>query len=368
MNDWREQLSVPRDQFIPSVVWIDDPTTDGFVSVSKMDDEARWWALVDSDEPIITQVDDGNTPSGRVGLQPSSSCSQPSLVAGMLDALDVHAGHRVLEIGTGTGWNAALLSERVGEPGNVVSVELDSDIADQARRALVGAGYATLVVSADGMQGYAPGAPYDRVIATASVRVIPRAWIDQTRPGGVIVVPWGTDYCNGTLLRLDVHNDGSASGRCGTNLAFMRIRGQRRDYLEPSEAEQNVADRTTTLRSVPELFDMIAFSRAAFAIGLRVPRCYLTVEEINSNRRIIELHDVHSHSWARVDLVRGADTFDVYQLGPRRLWDKVDAAYAWWIDVERPTHDRFGLTVTPDGAHSVWLDTPDSSYGWPLDL
>src|SRR5437016_377090 len=111
----------------------------------------------------------------------------------MLDSLDVQSGHSALEIGTGTGWNAALLSQRVGDTGRVVSVEVDSEVAQCARRALKAAGYTPLVVTADGTQGYAPAAPYDRVINTASVHTIPRAWIDQTKPGGVIVTPWGTD-------------------------------------------------------------------------------------------------------------------------------------------------------------------------------
>ena len=66
---------------------------------------------------MITQVDEGLTAVGDTGWSPSSSCSKPSIVADMLDALDVHPGHSVLEIGTGTGWNAALLCQRVGQWG-----------------------------------------------------------------------------------------------------------------------------------------------------------------------------------------------------------------------------------------------------------
>lgn len=226
---------------------VDDPTTDGFASVSKTDDETRWRALGDADEPIITQVDDGRTSPGGIGLQPSSSCSQPSLVAAMLDALEVHPGHRVLEIGTGTGWNAALLSERVGPSGHVVSVEIDNDVARNARSALEDSRYSALVVTADGMAGYPAAAPYDRVLATASVRRIPRAWLDQTCARGAIVTPWGTDYCNGTLLRLNVHDDGSVSGRCGitsrscvfgVNVVSISNRA-RRSRMRPTEPQRS---------------------------------------------------------------------------------------------------------------------------------
>lgn len=255
------------------------------------------------------------TPPRGTGLRPSSSCSQPSVVAAMLDALDVHDGHRVLEIGTGTGWNAALLCERVGTHGYVISVEVDPTIAD--------GGYAPLVVTADGTKGYASGAPYDRVVCTASVRMVPRPWIDQTRPGGVIVTPWGTDYGDDALTRLEVREDGSALGRCGINLAFMRVRHQRRDFLEPADDELNAAETTHTLRSGHELFEMVDFPRAAFTIGLRVPSCHLTVEDLDKDHRRMQ-------SWARVTLVRGHDPWTVHQLGPRRLWDEVDTAYTWW--------------------------------------
>ncbi|APU15712.1 MULTISPECIES: methyltransferase domain-containing protein [Actinoalloteichus] len=366
MTDWRAQLTVPRAPFIPQVVWVDDPATGDFRAVSRNDDEPRWQALVDVDEPIVTQVDDGATAPGDAGRQPSSSCSQPSLVAAMLTTLDVHAGHRVLEIGAGTGWNAALLSARTGAAGHVVSVEVDPAVAEGARRALAEIGATPSVVTGDGTRGYAPDAPYDRVVCTASVRAIPRAWLEQTRPGGVILAPWGTDYGSDALTRLVVDEAGGASGRCGRGLSFMRIRQQRRDFLEPSRSAMATAATSQTTRRGRELFEMVAFAEAAFTIGLRVPSCYLTVEDLDADHRRIELHDVRSASWARVGLVRGADPWTVHQLGPRRLWDEVDAAYAWWCAAGRPTPDRYGLTVTPAGDHEVWIDIPEDARRWAL--
>ncbi|RJQ86674.1 hypothetical protein [Amycolatopsis panacis] len=102
MTDRHDRLTVGRAPFIPAVVWVDDPVKGGFSAVSRDDDEPRWRALVAADEPIVTQVDDGATEPGEIGQQPSSSGSQPSLVAAMLAALDVREGHRVLETGAGT--------------------------------------------------------------------------------------------------------------------------------------------------------------------------------------------------------------------------------------------------------------------------
>ncbi len=129
----------------------------------------------------------------------------------MLDMLDLHAGHRVLEIGTGTGWNAALLAHRLGA-GRVVSVEVDPVLAARAEACLRGVGLDARVVRGDGAEGCADGGLYDRVIATCSVRAVPPAWIAQTRPGGVILVPWESPWLCYGLLRLTVDGYGAPPG------------------------------------------------------------------------------------------------------------------------------------------------------------
>lgn len=100
----------------------------------------------------------------------------------MIARLDVAAGHRVLELGSGSGWNAALLCELAGEQA-VTTVEVDPALREQAHAALTAAGYAPTVVLGDGLDGYAPGAPYDRITSTMAVRRVPGAWVAaQWRP------------------------------------------------------------------------------------------------------------------------------------------------------------------------------------------
>ncbi|HEX9068928.1 MAG TPA: methyltransferase domain-containing protein [Ktedonobacterales bacterium] len=118
-----------------------------------------------------------------------SSASQPSMVAIMLQQLDVAPGMRVLEVGAGTGYNAALLRELVGADGTVVSIELDSAIAEEARAHLRAAGLPVEVVTGDGAGGWPASAPYDRIIVTAAAFDLSPAWVEQLAVSGKIVAP-----------------------------------------------------------------------------------------------------------------------------------------------------------------------------------
>jgi hypothetical protein len=101
----------------------------------------------------------------------------------------VRPGQRVLEVGAGSGYNAALLATLVGPGGLVVSVELDDQVARSARAALAQGGYRVQVATADGRHGWAAQAPFDRIIVTASTDDVPRAWFDQLVGGGRLVLP-----------------------------------------------------------------------------------------------------------------------------------------------------------------------------------
>jgi len=170
------------------------------------------------DDAIVTKRDaDG---------QPISSSSQPAIMAIMLDQLTLAPGQRVLEIGAGTGYNAALMRHIVGPSGTVVSVDIDADVADRAREHLASAGYPDVtVVAADGAEGYPPGAPYDRVIATVGVSDLAPAWLHQAAPGARIVVPLDV---RGSQLAVAFGRSGSGGYWVSRSIApcgFMRMRG-----------------------------------------------------------------------------------------------------------------------------------------------
>jgi protein-L-isoaspartate(D-aspartate) O-methyltransferase len=179
--------------------------------------------------PEETYLDDAIVTKRDAEGQPISSSSQPAIMAIMLDQMDLAPGHRVLEIGAGTGYNAALIRHLVGPAGTVVSVDIEADLIERARDHLASAGYPdVIVVAADGADGYPPAAPYDRVIATVGVSDLAPAWLHQAGPGARIVVPLDV---RGSQLAVAFGRAGPAeAGRhwvsrsiapCG----FMRMRG-----------------------------------------------------------------------------------------------------------------------------------------------
>ena len=148
------------------------------------------------DDAIVTKRD------GQ-GL-PLSSSSQPALMAKMLELLDVQPGDRVLEIGAGTGYNAALLAHLAGPSGRITSIDIDADLARRARRSLRDTGVRATIVAGDGRDGHPPQAPYDRVIATAAADEIPRAWLQQLAERGRVELPLRLDPERGAIQLIPV--------------------------------------------------------------------------------------------------------------------------------------------------------------------
>jgi protein-L-isoaspartate O-methyltransferase len=362
-DDWTAAFeAVPRAAFLPDRIWPYDMDTRTSYFVDRRAEPAAWTRAAYANVPITIQWDDGRHPGPEPGRVPTSSASMPSVVARMLADLDVFPDAHVLEIGTGTGWNAGLLAARLGDR-HVVTVEVDQAVAAGARAALARVGLRPEVVCADGRDGWPDRAPYDRVIATVGVRRFPPAWLAQTRAGGLILAPWGTHYCDeDALVRLTLADDGSASGPFLRALEFMKLRAQRLDWRRFSEHvgpyPGDAAESATTV-SLADLGEGQRFLGARFILGLCVPDCAHVLNSGDGESTVWYFDMAEgSRSWASVVFRSGETRATVYQSGPRRLWDEVARALDWWRRQGSPQVEAFGLTVTPVGAHRPWLGDP----------
>ncbi|WP_017609123.1 methyltransferase domain-containing protein [Nocardiopsis xinjiangensis] len=209
----------PRHRFIPDMVW---PDATG-LPLYRTADPDRWAHLVYSTDAVTTQANDGGSGPRN---EPSSSSSAPQVMADMIAAAGIHKGMRVLEIGTGTGWNAAILSELVGAEGEITSVEIDPGMAALARERLGGTG--VTVRTAATPAAPATGETYDAVIATCAATRIPNSWVGALREGGALVLPWSPHpAAHSTPIAALRRRGGSLSGPFIREGAFMRDRAQR---------------------------------------------------------------------------------------------------------------------------------------------
>jgi protein-L-isoaspartate(D-aspartate) O-methyltransferase len=147
-------------------------------------------AFVPDIDPVTAYIDDAVITRRDAEGHSTSSISQPSMVAQMLDALDLEPGQRVLEIGAGTGYCAALIAELVGATGAVTTIDVEPDITDEAARNLDANGFSRVTVTcADGALGDADGAPWDRILVSVGAWEPSPEWIVQLASDGKLVMP-----------------------------------------------------------------------------------------------------------------------------------------------------------------------------------
>jgi protein-L-isoaspartate O-methyltransferase len=327
---WRKVFeTVPRHPFVPEF-WTLADGEQRHVTAAAPD----WLDLVYTDDALATQLTDGVA---------TSSSTSPGLMLTMLQSLDVADGHRVLEIATGTGYNAALLAERLGSH-QVVTLEVDPVLARLAETRLRRCGYTPLVVAGDGREGCPARAPYDRLIATCGFSRVPAAWLAQVRPAGLIVCPlgWGT-------VCLVVGDDGRAEGRfLPASSYFMAVReaGATGVPAHPGRPEAT-SGRPTGLDLAAVAEDEVF----RFVLSLVAPGTAFAFERGDGGGvTAVELWSADG-AWAR------AEDGKARQAGPRLLWDAVEAAHELYADNNRPGRERFGVTVTAAGQR-IWLDSP----------
>jgi protein-L-isoaspartate(D-aspartate) O-methyltransferase len=351
--------AVPRHAFVPTRAWAEPMDDRPEHIIDRHRDSRPWWDAVYSNTTIITQRGDGTADVADTSSPPSSSLSCPHVAMEFLRLLDVADGNRVLEIGTGTGWSAAMLSWRLGDD-HVVTVEVDSRVSAAAADALAAAGHCPTVITGDGALGHDARAPYDRVHVTCGVRDIPYAWVQQTRPGGVIVAPWMPAHGQwGEQLQLHVRHGGTAVGRFAGAATFMMMRAQRAPRSWPPYPGEGA---TSTTRLDPQGLSPAWIEGFGLYLATVAPDLVVTWagwEAIDGEQAwTMRLRHLHGDDWALVCAWEESGEVEVMQGGGRPLWDELEAAYERWLRAGAPGRERFGMTVGP-GGQSVWLDCPD---------
>jgi protein-L-isoaspartate(D-aspartate) O-methyltransferase len=151
--------------------------------------------------------------------------SAPHMVAIMCELLELSEGHKVLEIGAGSGYNAAVMGELVGKKGHVYTVERIEALANFARENLRKTGYKNVtVVLEDGSMGYSLCAPYDRIAVTCAAPYIPEPLLEQLKPGGIMVIPVGSDYQE--LFKVIKDSEGNIHKKRKGGVAFVPLIGK----------------------------------------------------------------------------------------------------------------------------------------------
>ncbi|MEV6699291.1 methyltransferase domain-containing protein [Streptomyces sp. NPDC051453] len=332
-GEWLQAFAdVPRHVFVPR--YFTQGTDTAWQPVSWGD--VGYLEAVYADAALTTQLDEQGIPT--------SSSSQPSVMLAMLEALDVHDGHRVFELGTGTGYNTALLSHRLGE-ARVTSVDVDPGLVAAAIGRLKQAGHSPTLAAGDGALGYPRRAPYDRIIATAGLHAIPPALLEQAAEGAVIVAPLGYG-----IVRAQVTAPGHATGRfLPTPAHFMALRAASTAPDLDAVRGENPGRTSVAPRDVLE--------RLKFPLSLALPG-YTSCTWKDDHGQVTAVG-----LWTADGSVATVDTTGtVRQSGPVRLWDSVEELAATFTD--NIARDDFLLTITPTRQTVTYRET--GGPGWHL--
>ena len=364
--EWQSALlAVPRHEFVPKFY---ERSSAGWelVSASLHGTRERWWNGVWANTSLVTKLGEVGRAGQRVVMGPASSSSAPSLMTRMLEALAICDGHRVLEIGTGTGYNAALMSHRLGAE-NVFSVDVDAGLVDSARDRLAALGYRPTLVAVDGVTGLPEHAPYDRIIATCAVSRVPWSWAEQTSEGGLILVDLTVCASVGNLVLLRRKPD-RLEGRFDSDYAtFMHMQTpafHTEPHAGPARNRAEARQGTTTLtherlwENLPLWFLLHLWQRGRVGFGY-------AMDPVTRGLGAV-FFSAEDGSWCELSTAGDEGTREVWEGGPRRLWASIAAGMEFWRQQGEPGWDRFGLTVQP-GRQTIWLDTPDSCHQWPID-
>ena len=347
-------LSIPREAFVP--YFYEQETTSRtmawkLVSAREMPRE-DYLAAVYRNASLVTKIDERSWPV--------SSSSLPSIMATMLEALDVQPSQRVLEIGTGSGYNAGLLATLTHTPEQVVTIERDAVLAAQARHTLeqvIGPG--VTVVVGDGVVGWPSGAPYDRIIATASAATLPMAWVEQLDIGGRLVMDLQGPLASSFLVVEKTAE--SVSGHfLSEPLHFMPLETEAISVPQANMASllQQACQTTFVLENDPVFPDALFDPAFRWFLQWRIPDCQISKRKHVRRGTASEMHTILVVEPKRKALVRlqkqqGEATWRGEVYGSALFWQELQQAYEAFHVVGEPHQQRYQLVVEQEGTFLV---------------
>jgi protein-L-isoaspartate(D-aspartate) O-methyltransferase len=220
---------VPREAFVPRFWSVPEGARRGSPGDVREwrvpeDGEAALGLVYDTDRALAIRRDpQASGPTAGAGV--TSAVSAPNVVGLMLELLDVAPGMSILEIGAGSGYNAALLSELAGPDGSVVSVDIDAGLVAETSARMAATGYRGVrLLAADGYFGVPRLAPFDRIVATVGCTDVAPAWLDQLAPGGFCLLPLQHDGWH-PLTRVE-SSAGEVTGTVVGGTGFVPIQGR----------------------------------------------------------------------------------------------------------------------------------------------
>lgn len=339
----------PRHVFVPEFLRLKQnteglTTADGIVDA----DDPAWLPTVYTNEALVTQVKPIAGQTDATAFTCSSSA--PALMADMIEELGIERGMHVLEIGTGTGYNAAILCHLLGDLA-VTTIDIDPELTAQARERLASLGYRPSFEATDDT--------YDRILATHAVADIPSDWIRWAKPGAVVLADLRAPANNtiGAWVKLVVDQVGTAA--VGTLMDprgyFMSARkvpelayaGEPAPEL-PEEAHRQRAERTERRRTSLAVDVLDAPDFVLFLWRTAPGLTFATTPDGTAS-----LNGPHAESWAYV-----TDS-NVYHGGAEDLWVLVEETHRIWEGAGRPPKESWTVSVDSCGRTSVLLPGQD---------
>jgi protein-L-isoaspartate(D-aspartate) O-methyltransferase len=331
-------------------------------------------ATLYANKPLILYgEDDDNVPS---------TISQPSFVLRMLDMLELRAGQTVFELGAGSGWNAALIGHLVGPEGQVYSLEFIPEVAKTAAETIATLGIKNVsVIAADGGEGYAAGAPYDRVIFTAGAYDLPRHFYEQMKDNGLLLIAIKTEGGGDNLFLLRKRQDHFESLESQA-AGFVQMKGKYEvDGLEPSPIETLPEWRELRHKEISKKpFWWGGKAKASFVWRTLGIRSFLGITEPSFRAFKTEKTDQRPHEehyfglWDKEhgSLVLAKDDWLIAYgnaVAKERLVQKVRQ----WVDIGMPSAASLALQVYPSdfpltAQENQWIvKRRESQFLWSLE-